>query len=886
MALDPKIVKQLKRDLAEINKIYRQIGEKEISIDFDKANVDDIKLVRDYLSEARSFVSDLDEGFGGMAESIKNIVSEWKSGFSDPTKEATKSFTKLKSLAEKFSDDAKEVAEMKGKEVKDSVKLIKKENERLKVLRAQLKNQKSLNAEEQAILANLESEYQVQKDLLAQAEKRLKQEEKIQKRMGLTGAAIKGIQGTLEKIGIQSHYFDDIEDSMREAAKSGGAFKTAFAGVSGIAKALGAALTDPLVLFTLMVKAVKFLINVLDHARARTAEIAQGFGYGRDAARGMVHEIEHATILAGDMYHNTEEQIAAQLSLNKATGLNLKYNEENAKTMQDLTMYMGMSEENAGQLFRISAQMGKGFRETADEVAGIVNGLNETTGMSLTTNQVFDQIGKASASVRFNIQGGFEGMVKAAHTAARLGMSMDQIANAANSALNFENSIADEMNAELFLQKDLNLERFRAAALTGDNATMAAEMERIIKGNMNGLEGNVMAQQALAKSLGISNEELSESMLKIKEGKSLQEEQSDETQATASNIADVGKEAAQFGRTMKALGEQISAILLPVAEKLESFFSSVATFMGTKGGKFVVALAGIVAGGAIVFKAGKSLMNLFTGGGGLFGKKGDNPGNPMYVYDVNGGGGGGHMLDSVVGRLGRRWTRSMKFTKNISKVFGGKNTYMGRQLRNLSAMFGKRSSFVNQIVRNNATLSKIFPRLSTLNSKLPQDIAMQIGKTLKVDKAGNVLRMADAATDTASVASKASWVSRVLPKGLTTTLSKVGPVLTKGLKILGPVGAVADLAIGGYTGYQQSQMSAEEQRAAGVKEGIGATEATIQGVLTGGAEKGSVITEWFGGEKGSAGDELLGLGTSAARGALTPAALCSSADIWDCWYPV
>ena len=227
------------------------------------------------------------------------------------------------------------------------------------------------------------------------------------------------------------------------------------------------------------------------------------------------------------------------------------------------------------------------------------------------------------------------------------------------------------------------------------------------------------------------------------------------------------------------------------------------------------------------------------------------------------------MLDSVVGRLGKRWVRSMKWTKNLSKTFGGKGTYIGRQLRNLSAMFGKRSSFVNQIVRNSTTLSKWFPKLSTLNSKLPQDIAMQIGKTLKVDKAGNVIRMADAATDTASAASKASWASRILPKGVTTGLSKASTLLTKAA---GPL-ALLDLAIGGYSGYQQSQMSAEEQRAAGVREGISATEATIQGVLTGGAEKGSVLTEWFGGEKGSAGDELLGVGTSAARGAMGGAAI-------------
>ena len=99
MALDPKIIAKLKRDLKELNTIYEKIGETPLSIDFDTATVDDIKLLRDYLSEAKLFVDDLDDGFGGINESIKNIVREWKTGFADPTKEATKSFTKLQGLA-------------------------------------------------------------------------------------------------------------------------------------------------------------------------------------------------------------------------------------------------------------------------------------------------------------------------------------------------------------------------------------------------------------------------------------------------------------------------------------------------------------------------------------------------------------------------------------------------------------------------------------------------------------------------------------------------------------------------------------------------------------------------------------------------------------------
>ena len=180
MALDPKIVAKLKRDLTEINKLYKQLNMEPLSIEIETAGVDDILLVKEYLKEAKALTEDLNEGFGGMAESIKNIVREWKSGFADPTKEATKSFTKLKGLAEKFSDDATGLAEMKGKEVAANKKLISIEVKRLSILKSELLKKTELSDTEKTILANLKSEYKVQEELLELAEDRVEEEKRIQ----------------------------------------------------------------------------------------------------------------------------------------------------------------------------------------------------------------------------------------------------------------------------------------------------------------------------------------------------------------------------------------------------------------------------------------------------------------------------------------------------------------------------------------------------------------------------------------------------------------------------------------------------------------------------------------------------------------------------------
>ncbi len=70
-------------------------------------------------------------------------------------------------------------------------------------------------------------------------------------------------------------------------------------------------------------------------------------------------------------------------------------------------------------------------------------------------------------------------------------------------------------------------------------------------------------------------------------------------------------------------------------------------------------------------------------------------------------------------------------------------------------------------------------------------------------------------------------------------------------------------------------MSAEEQKAAGVKENISTGEAIAQGILTGGAEKGSSLSKYVGIEKGGGADEAMGVLGSAGRGAAIGASIGS-----------
>ena len=260
--------------------------------------------------------------------------------------------------------------------------------------------------------------------------------------------------------------------------------------------------------------------------------------------------------------------------------------------------------------------------------------------MLLTLSNAMETLGNASATVRFNMKGSANEMIKAANFATLLGMSMDEIANAAESTLDFESSIQKEMEAELFLNKQLNLDRYRFAALTGDAATQAEELQRLIAENGPALKGNTLAQQKFADALGISREELTASLenMELQQKLGFRSEKSQQrlnqlmaqgkTEQEAINQMKVegakGIEAAiqsdlQAQNAMKKLKADLEKTLLPLAKTVAETFQKVAGFVTEEivpllnkkifGNYTVGSLLGAVIGGGLLVKG---LMNLFN----------------------------------------------------------------------------------------------------------------------------------------------------------------------------------------------------------------------------------------------------------------------------------
>lgn len=335
---------------------------------------------------------------------------------------------------------------------------------------------------------------------------------KITKQMGLTGAALGGLKTLAGKLGLGniSDALEHANAAALEVAKNSdgltGKFKVLGAALGSLGKSFIGLITDPVAMTGLLVKGLVALVKVAEKFRGKTADVGKAFLGMSGSSKQIKGDL--AEMAASDTFLNFEEAFQAMKSLNAATGTQIMLSKNQVQTFQRYTEMLGMSEENAGQLFRMAQLSDTAFSDMDSTIGGVVKGLNMGGDASVSLNDVIDDVANASAQTAFNLNNNPEALAKAAFNAKRLGMTMDQISDAASATLDFESSIQNEMEAELLLGKNLNLEQLRYAALTGDVDTQAKELNRILADNIDATEGNVIKQEALAKSLGMSVEDM------------------------------------------------------------------------------------------------------------------------------------------------------------------------------------------------------------------------------------------------------------------------------------------------------------------------------------------------------------------------------------------
>ena len=267
--------------------------------------------------------------------------------------------------------------------------------------------------------------------------------------------------------------------------------------------------------FGLILTAVIGLVKALISANNKITALAKGLGVSKNEARAINRRINE-TAMSSDNLLNTSKEIGkAFADINSFLGTSSTVIKgdllDGVATLQNR---LGLTKESAMGFAQASLLSGESVNQIKLNAIGAAKATEEEFGTRVDIRGVLEEAGKTTGLIRANLGANPAAIAKAAASAKLLGTNLKDVAAAGKQLLNFEESINNELSAELLTGKQINLERARLAALTGDQETLGKELLAQV-GDFNDFSKmNVIQQEALAKSIGMQGDQLADILLK------------------------------------------------------------------------------------------------------------------------------------------------------------------------------------------------------------------------------------------------------------------------------------------------------------------------------------------------------------------------------------
>ncbi len=258
--------------------------------------------------------------------------------------------------------------------------------------------------------------------------------------------------------------------------------------------------------------ALAYIADQILIADENTTKLAKSLNQSKTEAAGTQMELTAMAFASGDAVVNTGKLVEATIKLGKNLGIAKVFSADVTVEFARLTERMGLAEESAAGLSKLSIMLGKNAHNVTTEALGTAQALEAQAGIQLDNKQVLEEVGKVSGQLLANFQASPAKIAAAVTQAKLLGTTLEQTKKQSESLLDFQTSIQNELQAEIITGQQLNLERARAAALMGDQATV---MKELANQNMNFTkfsQMNVIAQKDFAAALGLSADELSDQL--------------------------------------------------------------------------------------------------------------------------------------------------------------------------------------------------------------------------------------------------------------------------------------------------------------------------------------------------------------------------------------
>ena len=493
------------KEKVELGKLYSEVLRENLGIQ--RVNTDELKIQVDLSKEIGGAFRITNEQGKAILKNSRDLskqtanilrdeeaIIKGRRSKRDIDKEITKSTLTQKTSISEIAQVTSQLASLQNRMKNDPKEVTEANMDQEKVL----KN----------IIQGLKSNLDINRENLIALDKELEIRGRIEKKLGVLGKLVKGI-GKIPIVGEFLNANKVLEEMEETAAKVGSTrFDVMTAGIMEMGAQLKENMLDPFVILTSMF-AAGFTVD------QSITELERSLGVSRDQATGIRKNFEtlatstkNTSINSLDIeksFKNLQEQFGTASTILR---------DDIVVEMAELGKLTNMSAESQANFARFANISGKNAAVITTETRRAVVNAEQEKGLRLDINKVLDQAGKITGQIAAQLGGNVTAIASAVAVAKQFGMELEAVAASGAALLNFEQSIGNELKAELLTGKQLNLERARLAALTGDYKTLTKEINANVGDFGDFTKMNVLQQQALAESVGMTADQLSDVLLK------------------------------------------------------------------------------------------------------------------------------------------------------------------------------------------------------------------------------------------------------------------------------------------------------------------------------------------------------------------------------------
>ena len=499
-------------------------------------------------------------------------------------------------------------------EIRERTRLANIETKKVEKLEKSKQTEISIAKSIKDIVKNAQEAAKAQDEEEAFLRKNLIIRKQIEKSTGLLGAISKSV-AKIPGIG-QYLNADEAIDEMEKLAASmaergedatsfGNRLEIAGKGLSTLAKGFYENIKSPEAIIT-------FFVSAAMTANKESVNLSKNLGYGAanaDRVRANFVGIERST---NNLNVTTANLSEAFNELSSSTGFVTEYSADALTTQIKLTKQLGLSGDEAAGVYKFSVLTGKSSEQTYQSLLKGYVATRNSLNVGVPFKAAMAEAAKVSGQLASNLGNNPETIIKAVVATKALGTSLEQAKSQGEKLLDFQSSIENELKAELITGQQLNLERARAAALMGDQVTVAEELaaQGMTAAKFSGM--NVIAQKSFAEALGTTSDELANQLTKremaIASGKSLAQITAEEAEEAAERQDIQEKFNAAMLKFQSIIGNIVAGPLGTLLDSLSGILNIVSSIMSafTGIGGIVLGLIPIISSFSLILRASAS----------------------------------------------------------------------------------------------------------------------------------------------------------------------------------------------------------------------------------------------------------------------------------------